>query len=195
MRINATHSHDDRGLDAYWTPYEAVNALIEIEDLPKVIWEPACGEGNIVTCLQAAGHDVHYSDVKDYGLPHTAIVDFVKDTHFKYHTAEGIVTNPPFKLAQEFVERSLKEVDYVAMYLRLNWLEAICRKSFFENSGLSRVWISSRRLPMMHRYGWEGGKISSSNMAFAWYIWDHRNKTVVKRGHPQIRWFDWKDYV
>ena len=52
MRINSSCSYNERGLDAYWTPVEAVKSLIAIESLPTHIWEPACGDGAIVKPLR-----------------------------------------------------------------------------------------------------------------------------------------------
>jgi len=55
-----------------------------------------------------------------------------------------------------------------------------------QNPEKDRVWISSRRLPMMHRHGWQGPR-ASSNTCFAWFVWDERSEQ--KR---IIDWFDWK---
>ena len=50
---------------------------------------------------------------------------------------------------------------------------------------LARVLVFAKRLPMMHRAGWEGRK-ANSGMAFAWFVWDraHRGPTTIER----IRW-------
>jgi hypothetical protein len=71
MRIQSRHSRAARGLEAYWTPPEAIASLLGIEaaHLPPrlcLIWEPAAGTGAIVRPLQAAGHEVIASDVADY---------------------------------------------------------------------------------------------------------------------------------
>ena len=69
----------------------------------------------------------------------------------------GIVTNPPYRLALEFVQRALSDGStYSAFLLRLNWLESMRRKSFFEANPPSRLHIFSRRLPMSNRLGWTG---------------------------------------
>jgi len=39
--------------DCYDTPPEAVHPLIRTVCLPPVIWEPACGTGNIVKVLRS----------------------------------------------------------------------------------------------------------------------------------------------
>jgi hypothetical protein len=67
LRVNSTHSHADRGLDAYWTPPEATTALLKIESVPRSVADPACGSGAILDALKAAGHIVHGSDIADYG--------------------------------------------------------------------------------------------------------------------------------
>jgi hypothetical protein len=59
---------------------------------------------------------------------------------------------------------------------------------FWLNHPPSRIWISSRRLPMMHRYGWTG-KEADSNVAYSWYVWDASSDDRCKLG-----WFDWRDY-
>ena len=61
------HPLKDRGDDCYETPREAVHALLRVERIPSVVWEPACGPGAIVRELRAAGHIVHASDLVDYG--------------------------------------------------------------------------------------------------------------------------------
>jgi hypothetical protein len=183
------HALADRADDFYPTPIEAVRGFLSAEGryLPKRLWEPACGDGAIVLPLRAAGYEVHASDLVDRGCPDSESgVDFL----FPYtppHGVEGIVTNPPFKLAQAFVDRALEYAPYVAMLLRVSFLEGTARRPWFKHSPLARVHISSRRLPMMHRHEWDGPK-STSAIAFAWFIWS--------KGHPNpptIDWFDWKD--
>ena len=70
MRIQSSHHHADRGLDAYFSPPEAALSLLAIEAgrLPDCIWEPAAGDGAIVRPLVAAGFTVVASDLVDYGL-------------------------------------------------------------------------------------------------------------------------------
>jgi hypothetical protein len=97
----------------------------------------------------------------------------------------GIVTNPPFKLAIKFARKALDEVPYLALLLRANFLESTGRLPFFRTHPPSRIWISSRRLPMMHRHGWQGRRVSS-NTCHAWFVWDAR----AAREPPD--WFDWQ---
>lgn len=185
-----THSHADRGDDFYATPPEAVASLLAVEAkwLPRgTIWEPACGDGAIVLPLRAAGHSVFASDLVDRGCPGSEVSDFLAGRPRPYHDA--VITNPPFKLAREFVDTALEHAPYVAMLLRLAFLEGGARKPWFQSGSLARVHISSRRLPMMHRDGWTGPKAGSA-VCHAWFVWDKRHE-----GRPEIQWFDWKDHV
>jgi hypothetical protein len=189
-----SHSYAERGDDFYATPPEAVHSLLAIEKkwLPGgTIWEPACGDGAIVNVLRAAGREVVATDLIDRGCPgSTSGLDFVRDGRGPGRgVTKAIITNPPYRLAWQFVERALQECDYVAMLLRLAFLEGLARKAWFEMRQLARVHVSSRRLPMMHRHGWDGPKAGSA-VCHAWFVWDKRHE-----GRPVIQWFDWKEYV
>lgn len=180
-----SHSHEDRGDDFYATHRVAVDSLLAIETIsayPK-IWEPACGDGAISKVLKASHHNVYSSDLVDRG--YGKVQDFFKPTK---RTADLIVTNPPFRLAREFVDVALERAPVVMMLLRLAFLEGGARMPWFQNGSLARVHVSSRRLPMMHRDGWTGPKAGSA-VAHAWFVWDQKHK-----GHPQVRWFDYKEH-
>lgn len=188
MRINSSHSDSDRGLDAYFTPREAIISLIEIErdHIPHDLWEPACGNGAIVIPLREAGYSVKASDVADYGFAHDKLINYFKAE--PHPLTAGIITNPPFKLAVDFARKALSEVPYLALLLRTNFLESNDRLPFFRQYPPARIWISSRRLPQMHRHGWTGPE-APSNIAFAWFIWDEfaKQKRIID-------WFDWGEF-
>lgn len=170
----------ERGDDLYETPPEAVYALLRVESLPHLVWEPACGPGNIVEVLRDAGYAVAATDLVDYGCPGQASGrDFLMETT---PAADAIVTNPPFKLAEQFVAKARELVPKVVMLLRLAFLESQRRTELLEAGDLARVWVFRKRLPMMHRDGWEGRK-ANSGMAFAWFVWDrdHDGPTELHR--------------
>lgn len=182
-----SHSHEDRGDDFYKTHRVAVDSLLAIEKkwLRGKVWEPGCGDGAIVNVMRAKGFSVFASDIVDRGCPRSLIQDFLAPSK---RTADVIVMNPPYLLAQEFVDTALERAPKVAALLRLPFLESGKRKTWFESGPLARVWISARRLPMMHRGGWQGKKAGSA-VAHGWFIWDKRHS-----GAPEIRWFDWKEH-
>lgn len=188
MRIQSSHHHADRGLDPYFSPPEAAWSLLhlETENLPDVIWEPAAGDGALVIPFQKAGFTMLASDLVDYGL-HGCISGLDYLTAEPMPEAKGIVTYPPYRLAVKFAEKALKETPYVALLLRTNFLESTSRMPFFQKHPPARIWISSRRLPMMHTHGWQGPQ-ATNNTCFAWFIWDERSEQ--KR---VVDWFDWKE--
>jgi hypothetical protein len=176
------HSLVERGDDLYETPQVAVTALLQAEQLPHFLWEPACGRGKIVDVLRAAGHEVLGSDLVDYGNPtHFYGRDFLMEWK-PPDKCEAIVTNPPFKLAEQFVAHALSLCPRVVMLLRLAFYESDRRIGILENGKLARIHCFRKRLPMMHRDGWTGRK-ASSGMAFAWYCWDaaHSGPTQIDR--------------
>jgi hypothetical protein len=177
------HSLAERGDDLYETPPVAVEALLKVETLPSgMVWEPACGRGAIVNVLRAKGHTVFATDLVEYGLDDSeGRVDFLMEPAPGFYIG-SIITNPPFKLAHEFVIHALTLCPRVIMLLRLAFYESERRSTILEQCGLARIHAFSKRLPMMHRAGWEGRK-ANSGMAFAWFVWDrqHTGPTQIDR--------------
>lgn len=176
------HVLADRKDDLYETPPEATRALLQVETFPLNIWEPACGRGAISYVLRQAGFGVWSTDLVTYGgfTPDEGGVDFLMETRAPPHCS-AIITNPPFKLANEFVRHALTLCPKVVMLLRLAFLEATGRSDILEGA-LSRVHVFRNRLPMMHRDGWTGPRAPSST-AYAWFVWDaeHEGSTIINR--------------
>ena len=177
------HPLSERGDDAYMSPPPATEALLRHEKLPHRLWECACGNGvGILDPLRAAGHKVVGSDLVDYGRPdcfwHR---DFLMERKAP-DGCEAIITNPPYKLVEPFVAHALDLSPLVIMLLRLAFMESERRTGILEGRGLARIHQFRKRLPMMHRAGWEGRK-ANSGMAFAWFIWDrsHAGPTTIDR--------------
>ena len=74
----------------------------------KTILEPCVGEGHItneINDFYKNEKDITNLDLIDRGYPNTIIADFLAyETDKKY---EGIITNPPYSLAKEFVEKGM----------------------------------------------------------------------------------------
>jgi hypothetical protein len=174
-------SYAERGpYDLYETPAVAVEALLRVEQIPHRVWECAAGKGAIVNVLRAHGHDVVATDIHDYGGLHS-VRDFLLEPAMP-EDCDCILTNPPFRFAAQFVEHALKLSPLVVMLLRLAFLESERRCPILEGAGLARIHVFRKRLPMMHRAGWEGKK-ANSGMAFAWFVWDctHPGRTTIDR--------------
>lgn len=163
--------------DFYPTPPEGTEALLQVETFDGPIWEPACGNGAISEVLKTHGYEVISTDLVDRGYGETGI-DFLME--YK-PLAPNIITNPPYKLARPFIEKSLSlTTGKVAMLCRLAFLEGASRKEFFEQSPLARVWVFSKRLSIYRR----GEEMKSGGMvAFAWYVWERHHE-----GPPVLGW-------
>jgi hypothetical protein len=166
------HPDSARGNDLYETPEVATLALLRAEPLPRTIWEPACGPGAIVRVLRGAGHRVIATDLIDYHSPDQdhAGRDFLLERRAPRGVGM-IVTNPPFKLVAQFAAHALSLCPRVTMLLRLTFLESARRSAILDGGQLARVHVFRNRLPMMHRDGWTGSRVSNPT-AFAWYVWE-----------------------
>lgn len=158
------------------TPRRGIEALLDVEKFDGSIWECACGDGAISRVLVERGHHVISTDLVDrgYGTPG---VDFLLDTTI---AADNIVTNPPYRLGNEFALKALSIARRkVAMLMRLAWLEGEHRRRvLFDPLPPARVWVFSRRLTIVRR----GESTNGGGMiAFAWFVWDrdHHGATTI----------------
>ena len=195
-RMGITRDDGRPDHDFYETVPEAVYPLLAVEELEGTrVWEPACGRGAIVRLLQDAECKVAASDLYEYDVDFPAKfgVDFLTSKLPSNTQPLHIVTNPPFAQLREFAERGIHLLEYthgkLALLARLSWLEGIGRMPMFQNSPLYKVWVFSRRIPMMHRPE-HTGKKTSSMLSFAWFVWKYGY-----RGGPGLGWVDWKDYM
>lgn len=165
--------------DFYPTPPAATRALLRAVTFSGLIWEPACGDGAISKVLEAEGHEVLSTDLVDRGYG-TARRDFLFDAQ---SIVPNIITNPPFKYANEFARRALDlTTGKVAFLCRLAWLEGLERRELFTQTPLAKVLVFSNRIPM-NRNGDPLGKSAGGMIAFAWFVWEHAHV-----GEPTIGW-------
>ena len=177
------HALSERGDDLYETPPVAVEALLRHERLPHRLWDPCCGPGNIVNVLRAAGHEVIGSDLVDYGDPtHFYRRDFLMERKAP-DGCEGVVMNPPFKLAEEFIAHALDLSPLVIVLLRLAFMESERRTPILEGRGLARIHQFPQAAPDdAPRTAGRAARLTAA-MAFAWFVWDrsHAGPTTIDR--------------
>jgi hypothetical protein len=138
------HPYIERGRDLYETPACATRALLraEAERLPHRLWESAAGKLALADVLRAAGYDVTTSDIANYGLPLDFVADFLTTTKAPVG-CQAVVTNPPYRLAEQFVAHALKLVPLVIMLCRLAFLESAKRAPILDGGQLSRISLFS----------------------------------------------------
>ncbi|MGM5087556.1 hypothetical protein ACD589_12765 [Rhizobium sp. 814_E9_N1_1] len=199
----ASASKEDRGDNFYQTPIEATRTLLAYESFSGTIWEPSCGLGAISRLLEAAGYEVIISDLVDRGTvtQHGELQtngDFLTSKPDEAGKVADIVTNPPYgEVLNDYVAHALRvhRPRKMALLLNLNFLcgfDDDDRNFAMDEEPPARVYVFKRRLPMMHREGWDGKK-ASSRMNTAWFVWElqedgtYGDTTIIKR-------VDWKDF-
>ena len=177
----SNHTKEEREKNDYYaTDPKAVELLLEKEKFSHYVWECACGEGHLSKVLIKKGYDVKSSDIVDRGFQNTEIINFLEILESETNTRD-IITNPPYKFAQEFVEQALKISRggvKIAMFLKLTFLEGKSRKQMFLQNPPTRVYVFSSRI----QCGKNGVFTGSSAVAYAWFIWEKgiRNKPIIE---------------
>jgi hypothetical protein len=172
--------------DYYATTPKAAELLLELETFSPNIWECACGEGHLSKVFESKGYNVRSSDLMDRGFGEIE-TDFLGIYNLEWNG--DVITNPPYKYAQEFVEKALQIIpngNKVAMFLKLQFMEGKGRKILFLKNPPKTIYVSSSRLMCAKNAEFEkmvaGG---GSAVAYAWYVWE---KGFV--GTTELKWFN-----
>ena len=198
-------SKEERGDQLYETPEEATKTLLALESFSAVVKEPAVGRGAILRVVEAAGYDAIISDLRDREVVTQhgelqQVGDFLQSKPGET-VGTDIVTNPPYgDVANAFLAHALRvhKPRKMAALLNLNFMcgfDDPDRVFLMHDNPPSRVYIFSRRLPMMHRDGWEGPK-ASSQMNTAWYVWERNDDGSYGLGNGTFETIrvDWERY-
>lgn len=162
--------HDS--LDDFPTPPWATRALCDwlcergIDLSVCECVEPAANRGHMVTPLLEYFHAVLASDVHDYGVG-IPVGDYLFGPP---EPTDFTITNPPFKLAQQFIGRALQTSRIgFAMLVRSAFLEGVGRyDELFSKNPPTHVLQFSERV-VMHK-----GKLApkgSTATAYCWLVW------------------------
>lgn len=154
--------------DAYNTPEWCVEALLPHLTIkpPDLVHEPATGTGNIAKVLRKFDYTVTESDINDG-------VDFLSLDH---SDAIGIITNPPYGLAEAFIVHALKLMQpngVVAMLLRTDYDHAATRRYLFDALYQPPF---AKRVVLTKRIRWIENSTGSPSFNHSWFIWDYFHK-------------------
>lgn len=163
--------HDS--LDFFPTPPWATRALCEhvlggkARLSVRSVWEPACGMGHMARPLAEYFGEVEASDIHPYGFG--ALDDFLFVLK-PIDPPHWIITNPPFRLAAQFIEHA-REIAAagVAMLVRTAFLEGVQRyRELFSQTPPSVIAQFCERVPMVK------GRLSqeaTTATAYCWLVW------------------------
>jgi hypothetical protein len=158
-------------LDLYETPSYATVALMKRIKFDGTVWECANGLGAISKIISKY-NPIEVSDITDG-------TDFLLSSHI----VDNIVTNPPYKWAENFVIQADRlTLKKYAMFLRLNFLESQSRYQLFKKLPLEYVLVFSKRQTL---HPINSTVITGGTIAYAWFIW---NKEY--HGKPVLDWIN-----
>lgn len=188
MLGSSSHSKEDREkLDFYATDPNSFNMfynrfIADGETLDSHVWECACGDGALSKNLRLKGYNVFSTDIVQRKNEAVWTLDFTKN-NMKYRG--DILTNPPYKHAQKFIEKAIESIHpgyKVIMYLRLQFLEGKKRNKMFQKYPPKYIYIHSSR-QNTYKNNDPIYKTRSSAVCFAWFVWEKGSTT-----EPILRW-------
>lgn len=182
QRIEPSDSPDD-----FPTPPWATRALVEhVLHRPEkhafrsqTCLEPACGEGHMSKVLKEYFGEVHSYDAYKYDYGN--IRDYLTYP-YEVSSYDWVITNPPFRLAEDFILRSLDVARQgVAILARTVFLESIGRyEKIFKVRPPTKVAQFAERVPMIK--GRLDAKATTAT-GYAWLVWE---KEIVSE--PRVIW-------
>lgn len=154
---NRSSSRNNHISDYYVTPIDKIidfiDAFVEVEgDLEGKILDPCAGGDELhpmsyPEALKRCGYtDVDTIDIREDSLADIKGNYLEMDCKNKY---DIIITNPPFNIAREIIEKALDDVKdggYVIMLLRLNFFGSKARRDMWEKQMPKYSFIHSKRL-------------------------------------------------
>lgn len=163
QRTGARHPADDYPTDPRWT-----RVLTRNVPLRGTVWEPAAGSGLMAGTLEEAGYAVRATDI-------ASGTDFLESSD----RAGTIVTNPPYRLLDEFILHGLAQSDEM-LCLLVGWhfLSGGSRRAqrIWTPHPPSRILVIPQRMPVNGTH---------SQFCHAWVVWDHS----CPWSSPHIGWF------
>lgn len=192
LGISTTWHPEERAAgDYYTTDPTAVRQFINYLQIDGkitegIIWEPACGCGNISKELINAGYNVFSTDLHDRGFGESGI-DFLQ-TFIKPLDCDTIITNPPYSLANEFILKAMdalpKHGRYYAL-MNISYLAGIKRHQEIYSKGYLRaIHIYPHRI---HCYKNNNITGHSSPVNYAWFEFSP-STLINKYIEPRICW-------
>ena len=172
-------------LDNFPTPPWATRAFVENiickkhETQKQSCLEPACGQGYMSNALKEYFSFVESYDVMDYGYSDMKISDFLTND-FPDGSYDWVITNPPFKKAEEFIHESLRVSSIgVAMLVRTVFIESVGRyeRLFSKFPPTSFVQYVERVAMVKGRLD----RTASTATGYGWVLWDKTCKDPCTR--------------
>lgn len=164
----------DKGLvDLFPTPPWAARAFMTYvmpeanHDQKYLVLEPACGLGSMVKPFKEYGYKVTARDIIDHGF-RCRKIDFLKTTdvdQFDY-----VITNPPYKIGDEFYYQALSARRGVALLCRIQFVSSLKRyRGIYTQRRPTKIALITGKMPARM-----GRVVQHASQYFdhAWFWWD-----------------------
>lgn len=167
--VGAMQKWERKPADFYPTPPDVTYSLrphiLDLLPEKSLVLEPACGDGAMAKALEECGYDVYGCDLREDSGYGQGGVNYL-ETDFSDLGYDAVITNPPFNIADKFIEHSLQTAPVVAMLLKSQYWHAAKRRKLFESQRPARI------LPLTWRPSFlEKERGSSPLMDVMWVVW------------------------
>jgi len=161
---NRSDAREKHVADYYVTPLQPIKDFLyrflddERIDNPEVMeWLDPCAGGDefhpmsypkVIRQVGVDKENIHTIDIREDSLAEIK-TDYLKMKPDYTKVYDVIITNPPFNIAQQIIEKALNEVadgGYVIMLLRLNYFGSKARRQFWEDNMPIRAYIHHKRI-------------------------------------------------
>lgn len=179
--------------DWYIEPAWVTRRLLEEEDFPGPILDPACGWGTIINVAAELGYQVIGSDIAGRGAALASFrrLDFLamqdREVLVWWRWASSVICNPPFASIEAFYHRA-EDVMFTASGDRkiafICPVRRLAAARWLTQTPLSKILFLTPRPSMPSGdHIQAGGKIGGGTQDFCWLIWC---KSHV--GPPSVAW-------
>lgn len=179
---STNRGYDRHKSDYYITPINQISLFLdrfmeieEIDNSELQVLDPCAGgdTNNPMSYVEALRTfteitNIDSIDIREDSRAITKSDYLLIDCKNKY---DIMITNPPFNIAQEIIEKALDDVKnngYVIMLLRLNYLGSKKRKLFWDNNMPKYVFVHHERMSFIKSGG-------TDSIEYAHFVWQKGN--------------------
>ena len=187
-----------KDLEHFETPQWAAEEILRHEILTDTVLDPCAGSFILTRAAGNAGYHVNAWDIHSWSKTH--MLD-VQGDYLTHENAGGwakgntVLMNPPFSLAEQFVEKSLEYgARKILCFQRFSWYEGEMdsgrkRGQFWERHPPNRIYICGSRatcwrhdVPPEERVNAKGRE-KTTPTSHAWFVWEKGQPAGTLTGH------------
>jgi hypothetical protein len=187
---NRSSARDAHVADYYVTPIKSIVDFIknferDYGSLGNILLDP-CAGGDMHNQMSypSALSQFGYTNIETLDLRSDSLATYPSTNYLEFDISsitkpDCIITNPPFNLALEIINKALNDVDddgYVVMLLRLNFFGSKTRKPFWTHNLPMCCYVHSERMKFLNT----GGTDSIEYMHCVWKKGHSFNSTELR---------------